>query len=94
LEYIGEKFARYDTNADGVIEAEEVQDKGTDRRAYYQRRRLHVLDTNKDGTISKDEFLAGPKERFALMDLDDDGAITADNLPPRMARRWKEKTSK
>lgn len=94
LEYSGRRFARYDTNADGVIEASEILDRGRERRVYYQRRRLHVLDANKDGTISSDEFLAGPKERFAVMDLDDDGAITADDLPPRMARRWKVKTSK
>lgn len=89
-----ERFAMYDGNSDGVIEASEIIEKGSDRRSYYLRRRMHVLDVNKDGSISKDEFLAGPKERFSVMDLNDDGAITADDLPPRMARRWKEKTSK
>ena len=94
LERRTERFAIYDGNSDGVIETTEIIEKGSDRRSYRLRRRLHVLDINKDGSVSKDEFLAGPKERFSVMDLNDDGAITADDLPPRMARRSKEKTSK
>jgi len=91
LEYRSEKFTRYDTNDDGVIDAAEAREKGSKRREYYKRRCMHVLDTNKDGSVSKDEYLAKPKEHFSMMDLDGDGAITADDLPPRMARRWKEK---
>jgi hypothetical protein len=53
---------------------------------------MHVHDTNTDGSVSKDEFLAKPKEHFSMMDLD--GAITANDLPPRMARRCTEKTDK
>jgi len=33
-------------------------------------------DTNKDGVISKDEFIANATERFSKMDTDDDGNIT------------------
>ena len=94
LEYRSEKFTRYDSNDDGVIDAAEPREKGSKRRDYYKRRRMHVLDTNKDGSVSKDEILAIPKEHFSMMDLDGDGAITANDLPPRMARRGKEKTDK
>ena len=92
LEYRSEKFTRYDSNDDGLIDAAEAREKGSKRRDYYKHRRMHVLDTNKDVSVSKDEFLAKTKEHFSMMDLDGDGAITANDLPPRMARRWKDKT--
>ena len=94
LEYRSGKLTRYDSNDDGDIDAAEARERGSKRLGYYKRRRMHVLDTNKDVSVSKDEFLAKPKEHFSMMDLDGDGAITANDLPPRMARCWKDKTDK
>jgi len=94
LEYCSGKFTRYDSNDGGVIDAAEAREKGSKPRDNYKRRRMHALDTNKDGSVSKDEFLAKPKEHFFMMDLDGDGAITANDLPPRMARYWTDKTDK
>ena len=67
LEYRSEKFTRYDSNDDGVIDAAEAREKGSKRRDYYKHRRMHVLDTNKDVSVSKDEFLAKTKEHFSMM---------------------------
>lgn len=48
---------------------------------------LDRFDTNKDGKVTKDEFLAKVKERFDQMDLNNDGKITDDDLPPMMRGR-------
>ena len=44
-------------------------------------------DTNKDGTVSKDEWVAAgrPPERFDMVDANKDGKITADELAAAMA---------
>ncbi|MDB5464162.1 MAG: EF-hand protein [Phenylobacterium sp.] len=48
---------------------------------------LKMWDTNKDGTISKDEWVAAgrPAERFDMVDANKDGKITADELAAAMA---------
>lgn len=48
---------------------------------------LDRFDGNKDGKVTKDEFLAKVKERFAQMDLNNDGKITDEDLPPMMRGR-------
>ena len=50
-------------------------------------RLLAMFDTNKDGKVTKDEFLAGVRKRFAEMDLNNDGRITDDDLPPMLRGR-------
>lgn len=40
--------------------------------------RMSEADTDKDGKVSLDEFLAHCKERFARLDADKDGYISAD----------------
>lgn len=42
------------------------------------------LDADGDGKVTRAEFEAGVKDRFARFDLNNDGAITDDDLPPRM----------
>ncbi len=41
---------------------------------------LGRIDTNHDGVIDRDEFLADARAQFARMDLDHDGFITADEV--------------
>ncbi|GAB4423042.1 MAG: hypothetical protein OHK0011_02660 [Turneriella sp.] len=40
-------------------------------------RMLEMMDTNKDGKISKEEWQAHHEQRFTEMDADKDGSITA-----------------
>lgn len=44
--------------------------------------RFAQADTNHDGRISRDEFLAGRQARFARADRNGDGFISDDDLPP------------
>ncbi len=60
--------------------------------AYAKKQRMHVLDKDRDGKVSKDEYGARPRQKFADIDLDSDGKITAADLPPRMAERWQRRS--
>jgi Ca2+-binding EF-hand superfamily protein len=43
------------------------------------------MDTNGDGVVSQDEFLAAAKARFAKIDKNGDGFIDADEMA---GQRW------
>lgn len=83
-------FARLDANGDGTITMADIDTRSATGVAYAQKKRLHVLDKDRDGKISREEFSARSKQRFADLDLDSDGKITASDLPPRMAERWQK----
>ncbi|MGE0626596.1 MAG: EF-hand domain-containing protein [Hyphomicrobiaceae bacterium] len=89
-----ERFARLDKNSDGVIDTTEIEASLSNRAGRADRRRgagldrlLARFDANRDGKVSKDEFLDPVKKRFARMDLNNDGKITDDDLSPMMRGR-------
>lgn len=82
------RFKALDKNGDGSIDKVELQSASDEEVAYRVRRLMHSLDADKNGKISREEFLAPAKRRFARMDLNDDGKITADDLPPGRRSRW------
>ncbi len=90
-QYVEKRFTKLDENKDGFIDVGELTSRKADRLEFAKRKRLHVLDTNRDGSVSETEFMEKARKRFSLWDLDDSGAITAEDLPPRMALRWQEK---
>lgn len=82
------RFERMDTNNDGVLNAADIEARVTPMLDFAKKKRMHSLDKDKDGKVTKEEFLARPKKHFAMFDLDGDGKITVADLPPRMAERW------
>jgi len=44
------------------------------------------MDTDKDGKISKQEARGPMKERFSIMDANDDGYISEEEMRQRMRR--------
>ena len=94
---VRERFARIDRNSDGIIDKAEVEAMMSDGRRGGEGRGmrggdgsggersgriLQRFDENRDGKVTKEEFVNGIKRRFAEMDLDSDGKITEADLPP------------
>ena len=50
-------------------------------------RLIERFDIDKDGKVALDELTNRQSKVFALMDRDDSGAITAEELPQRVAMR-------
>lgn len=93
-----ERFARFDRNSDGVIDAAEVEaalaERMSERHGRLGRkggamgeRMLRRFDENRDGKVTRDEFNNVVRKRFAEVDLNSDGRITDDDLPPTMRGR-------
>lgn len=93
-----ERFARLDKNGDGVIDAAELEaafmagmpgggaaDGKQGPRPFD--RMIRRFDANKDGKATKDEFIAEVKRLFAEADLNNDGRLADDDLPPMMRGR-------
>lgn len=85
---IEQRFKALDRNGDGYIDKPELEAAQADEIAYRVKRMMHDLDRDKDGKISREEFLARSKERFARLDLNDDGKIDADDMPPSAKSEW------
>lgn len=76
----GMMFEAFDLNADGQVTREEVDQFRADRFA--------EVDTDGDGTVTEDEFVAHAQaraaeraaERFGALDADGDGALGPDVL--------------
>lgn len=93
-----ERFARLDKNSDSVIDVAEIEASITEgmgkrmervglKSGEMGQRMLRRFDGNKDGRVTKDEFLAEVKRSFAELDLNNDGRISDDDLPPMMRGR-------
>jgi Ca2+-binding EF-hand superfamily protein len=95
-----ERFAGLDKNSDGFIDAAEIEAGMASRMSERQgrmggqmgagqmgERMIRMFDENKDGKVTKDEFDAYVKKRFAEADLNNDGKISDDDLPPMMRGR-------
>ncbi len=90
------QFTRMDTNNDGAVTREERRaswqamrgERGEHRggRRGGHSRGMEHADANSDGNITRDEFLAGPLERFGRMDANNDGVITVAERPQPRAR--------
>ena len=87
------RFARWDVNGDGVVDRSEVEARVTDRMERGMGRRggfgpgmrmLRRLDEDSDGTVTKAEVEMYVTRMFTQMDLDGDGHITDNDLPPMM----------
>jgi Ca2+-binding EF-hand superfamily protein len=89
-EYVAAATARFqqlDSQGTGKVTAAQIASspKAQQRAQHAVDHIVQRLDTNGDGAVSQDEYLAAAKKRFSRMDRNDDGFIDADEMP---AHRW------
>lgn len=72
-----QRFTRMDKNGDGEVTADELGDMAGRGPGGG----VMAADTDHDGKVSHAEFTAMATARFARMDANSDGEITADEMP-------------
>lgn len=80
-------FLALDRNHDGNVSRDELSalvHRSVTRRVYV---RVAQLDRNKDGRISREEVRQMQDDRFARLDVDHDGFITAGEMTTVMVRQ-------
>jgi len=86
-------YAQLDTQHSGKVTASQIatSPRAQERAITVANRLIAHMDTNGDGRVSQDEFLAAAKSRFARLDKNGDGSIDADEMT---GRRWAGKGHK
>ena len=51
-----------------------------DNHGKYCKKKMKKMDTNEDGSVSKEEFMAYSEKKFAKKDKNGDGVLTADEM--------------
>jgi len=81
------KFKALDAACNGRVTADEIANspQAHERAEHVAEHIARRLDTNGDGMVSRNEFLAAARQRFAKLDTNGDGFISADEIGQR---RW------
>ena len=91
-----ERFARWDANSDGVVDATEAEAmvlrRMEKRRRHWRagrrmKRAMQRFDLDRDGKVTTNEVETGVAEIFARIDLNGDDRITDADLPPMLRDR-------
>jgi Ca2+-binding EF-hand superfamily protein len=79
---LGEKrFSEHDRNKDGAIDQVDFDALRKEMADYRVKRFIHHFGADKDGKVTREQFMAKSRERFARMDLNNDGTIARDEMP-------------
>jgi Ca2+-binding EF-hand superfamily protein len=98
------RFAKLDQNGDGKLTPTELsaprwpharngnapaQDAGSSRRAQFVQKYFDKVDTNHDGVVTQDEYLAAATARYKKLDTQGNGQVTAAEIAstPRALNR-------
>lgn len=87
LAHAGRRFDRADRTKDGVLDGADRTAFAKEMLDYRVQRFLHHFGA-KDGKVTREQFMAKVNRRFAEMDLNGDGKIVRDEMPPR-GHHWR-----
>lgn len=79
------RFKKFDLNDDGEVTAKEVQEKMSEHFAKRAQRLTRRFDENRDGKVTAEEFKAHGERRLYMLDLNNDGQISKDEMPRRFS---------
>lgn len=82
------RFNAIDTQGSGKITAEQIANSKAAKERGEKFAEHEVKKIGSDGAITKDQYLAAAQARFAKLDKNGDGYITADEMP---VGRWARK---
>ncbi len=76
-------FNKVDVNGTGELTAQQIaaSPRMVKREQHFAAREVKHMDTNGDGIVSQDEYIAAAKARFAKLDKNGDGFVDADEMP-------------
>lgn len=77
-----ERFMQLDRNKDGTVEQADFDAMRKEMVDYRIKRFIHRYGADKDGKVSREQFLKEAAERFALADFDNDGRIGRGEMGP------------
>jgi Ca2+-binding EF-hand superfamily protein len=83
-----QRFARWDWNKDGTIDQADRDALRKEMTDYAVMRMAHRMGAGPDGKVTREQFQAKAAERFARLDVDNDGKISRKELPNRGHRGW------
>jgi Ca2+-binding EF-hand superfamily protein len=84
-----QRFARLDWNKDGTVDQADRDALRKESVDYAVKRMAHRMGAGPDGKVTREQFLAKAGERFARLDVDNDGKVTRKELPGRgHGMRW------
>jgi hypothetical protein len=87
------RFRQLDTNNDGKLSKEELTaNTRNDRAAERQERFFNRMDRDRDGFVSKAEFMAQNNRNFARCDADRDGRINTQECRQALRRQPVDRT--
>ena len=84
---MAQSFEKFDLNSDGFIDASEIETGIKPRVTRRVNRMISRFDQDNDGRVTREEFEKPTRDRFARRDINKDGRITEEDLPPMMRGR-------
>jgi Ca2+-binding EF-hand superfamily protein len=76
----------------GAIPATAAEEESrADRAGTFATRMIERYDTDKNGSVTLEEYLTADEDRFGSADADDDGFVTADELEAARQKRGEER---
>jgi Ca2+-binding EF-hand superfamily protein len=83
LAHAGKEFDRFDRNKDAAVDKADFDALRKEMTDYRVKRFVHAFGGDKDSKVTKDQFYAKAKERFARMDANADGRLDREDFGGR-----------